>query len=150
MLNPYQKNALEIQLRQLEQTLVRVRSWLRQVPEDGLLTHYQALPEAARPEIEAVIEQMLAEIGLLVEKFELRPRVVDLRRTLQAEMGVAWSDLIDTLSPKLARYGAVDTDLGESLDPHLRRLVRWSNQLGQLAERAPVPPARGQGPGPIP
>lgn len=144
MLNPYQKSALAIQLRHLEQALLRARLWLRQAPEDGRLTRYQLAPEAARPRLEALIEQMLSEIGVLAERFELEPRVEDLGRLLNAEMSVAWSDLIDTRSPKLRRFGAVDPGLSDALDPHVDRLARWAGQLGQLAVSEPAPREGGQ------
>lgn len=139
MLNPYQKNALEITLQSLEQKLLRTHAWLRHAPESGRLTRYRPLPEAMRPELEALIERMLDEIGSLAERFDLQPRVEDLGRAINGEMSVAWADLVDTLSTKLGRYGAVDPALGEALDPAVHRLARWSAQLGQMAARATQP-----------
>lgn len=144
MLNPYQKNALEITLQSLERSLLRARASLRHAPEGGRLTRYRPLPEAARPELEALIGRMLEEIDGLAERFELRPRVEDIGRIVNGEMSVAWADLVDTLSVKLGRYGAVDPALGEALDPAVRRLVRWSAQLGKMAARATQPADGGQ------
>jgi hypothetical protein len=133
MLNSAQKIALEVELRRLERSLRQARQWLRQPPQDHLLTRYRPLPERAGPELEALIEPMLAEIALLVERFRLAPEVDDLGRDVEAEMTAAWAEMTDTLSPKLVRYGPVDPALGEALDPHLRRLIGRSRALGQAA-----------------
>ena len=76
MLNSGQKIALEVELRQ-------ARARLRQPPEDHLLTRFRPFPEAAGPELEAIIEPMLAEIAVLKERFRLAPEVDDLGRDLE-------------------------------------------------------------------
>ena len=140
MLNSGQKIALEVELRHLERALRQARRWLRQPPEDHLLTRYRPMPETARPELEALIEPMLAEIALLMERFRLAPEVYDLGRDLEAEMAAAWADMTDTLSPKLVRYGAVDPALAEALDPSLRRLIACSHDLARASLRASMAP----------
>lgn len=139
MLNSAQKIALEVELRRLERSLRQARQWLRQPPDDHLLTRYRPLPESAGPELEALIEPMLAEIAVLVERFRLAPEVDDLGRDIEAEMASAWAEMTDTLSSKLVRYGPVDPALGEDLDPDLRRLIGWSQALGRAALLATRP-----------
>jgi hypothetical protein len=140
MLNSGQKIALEVEMRHLERSLRQARQWLRQPPEDYLLTRHRPFPETAGPELEAIIEPMLAEIAVLKERFRLAPEVDDLGRDLEAEMAAAWADMTDTLSPKLVRYGPVDPALAEALDPSLRRLIAWSHELARASLRASVAP----------
>jgi hypothetical protein len=139
MLNSAQKIALEVELRRLERSLLHARQWLREPPQDGLLTRYRPLPEATRADLEVIIRQMLAEIVVLVDRFKLAREVDDLGRDLEAEMASAWAEMTDTLSSKLVRYGAVDPALAETLDPHLRRLIVSSRALGRAALQAPLP-----------
>jgi hypothetical protein len=133
-LNPYQKNALQVQMRFLERTLHQARRWLRHPPEDGLLTRYRPVSDSLRPRLEMLIDQMLGEIAVLVEKFGLQPHTEDMGSFLSAEMSGAWSDLSDMLSRKLKRYGEVDPALSETLDPHLARLIRLALQVSQAAQ----------------
>jgi hypothetical protein len=141
MLNPAQKIALEVELRRVERSLLQARHWLREPPEDGLRTRYRPLPEKTRADLEVLIEQMLAEIAALVERFKLAPEIDDLGRDLETEMVAARAELTDTLSPKLIRYGPVDPALTEALDPHLYLLMGWSHQLGSFALALPRAPS---------
>lgn len=127
-LNPYQKNSLAIQLRHLERTLHDARRQMA-APEDGVLFRRTGLSAALRHRLGPLIEQTLAEIRLLAERFELENQAEDLRAILRAEMAGAWEGLYDSLSAKLNRYGDVDPALAESLDPHLRRLIALTDRM---------------------
>jgi hypothetical protein len=48
-------------------------------------------------------------------------------------MAVTWSDLNDTLSPQLVRYGTVDPSLSEPLDPHIRVLIELTQKMLRAA-----------------
>ncbi len=132
-LNPYQKNALEVEMRQLEMALLQAQQFLRHPPENGLLTYYKPVPDSVRSRLETLIEAILAEIASVAHDFDLQPREEDLGRWIDAEMAVAWADLYDTVSPKLNRYGDVDPALTTTLDPHLRRLIELAQVLSLLA-----------------
>ena len=132
-LSDSQKRALEVQLRNLEQVLFRVSHFIRERPEEGLLTHYIPVPETIRPHFEALIAQMHEEIALLVRQFELQPKEVDSRSYINAKMALTWSSLNEVLSSKLKRYGKVDPALSESLDPCLNRLIALSLQITEVA-----------------
>jgi len=137
-LNPNQKRALEVQMRCLEQTLLQVRQRLHNPPEDGFLVCYRPMGERARTHVEAAIERMLAEIGVIAQEFDLQASVEDVGSYVLAQMAVAWSDLVDTLSPKLKRYGPVDPSLSETLDPHIRVLIELAQKMGQAANSEPL------------
>lgn len=135
-LNPYQKNSLAVQLRHLEQALRDVRQQMA-APQDGILFKRTGVPKSVRRKLEPLIGQMLAEIALLAERFDLENQVDDLGAVVRAEMAGAWEGLYDTLSPKLARYGDVDPALAETLDPHLQRLITLADRVIQASrERA--------------
>ena len=132
VLNDSQKRALEVQLRNLEQVLFRVGHFIRERPEEGLLTHYIPVPETIRPHFEALIEQMHEEIALLVRQFELQPKEVDSRSYINAKMALTWSSLNEVLSSKLKRYGKVDPALSERLDPCLNRLIALALEITEV------------------
>ena len=133
-LNPSQKRALAVQLRNLEQVLFRVSHFIREKPEEGLLTHYIPVPETIRPRLEVLIEQMHEEIALLVKQFELQPKAVDSRGCINAKMALTWSSLNEVLSSKLKRYGEVDPALSESLDPCLNRLIDLALRIAEITK----------------
>ena len=133
-LNPSQKRALAVQLRNLEQVLFSVSHFIRERPEEGLLTHYIPVPETIRPRLEALIEQMHEEIALLVKQFELQPKAVDSRSCINAKMALRWSSLNEVLSSKLKRYGEVDPALSESLDPCLNRLIDLALRIAEITK----------------
>jgi hypothetical protein len=132
-LNIYQRNKLEVQLRHLERTLREARQLLSRVPEAGRLTRYQPVNEAARPELQALVDQMLVEVEWLAERFDLPPQVESVGIHISAEMFAAWSDLQGLLSQKLKRGGEVDPAVGPDLDPHVQRLMTLAHVLANKA-----------------
>ena len=132
-LNPSQKRALAVQLRNLEQLLLRVGHCIRERPEEALLTHYIPVPETIRPRLASLTGQMREEIVLLVKQYELQPKAVDSRSYINAKMALTWSGLNEVLSSKLKRYGEVDPALSASLDPCLNRLIDLALQIAEVA-----------------
>ena len=130
-LNPAQKIALEVELRHLEQHLLRVQALMR-APQDGILTRYRPLSPEAVQRLAPLIEDMLAAIILLVEQFDLRLRTEDVGRYVNAVMADTWIGLYDLLPQNLQRYGKVHPSLEESLTPVLQRLIH----LTRLASAA--------------
>jgi hypothetical protein len=127
-LNPYQKNSLAVQLRQLEQALRAARVQMA-LPEDGILFSRRGVSGPLRRQLEPLIDQALAEIELLAERFDLESETEDLRAILRADMAEAWAGLYDTLSPKLKRYGKVEPALAQMLDPHINNLIALSDRI---------------------
>jgi len=124
-------------MRSLEQTLLEVRQRLHPPPEDGFLVSYRPIAEPARTHVEAAIERMLAEIAVIAREFDLQPSTEDVGSYVMAQMAVAWSDLVDMLSPKLKRYGPVDRSLSETLDPHVQVLIELAQEMGHAASGDP-------------
>lgn len=127
-LNPYQRNSLTVQLRQLEQALRAARVEMA-MPQDGILFSRRGVSGPLRRKLEALIDQALTEIELLAERFELEKETEDLRAILRADMAEAWAGLYDTLSPRLKRYGKVEPALAQTLDPHLKNLIALSDRI---------------------
>jgi len=134
-LNLYQKNSLAVQLRHLELALRAARIQMA-TPQDGILFSRRGVPELLRGRLEPLIDQALAEIRLLAERFDLENETEDLRAILRAEMAGAWAGLYDTLSPRLNRYGDVDPALAQTLDPHLQNLITLSERILQVVSEA--------------
>jgi hypothetical protein len=55
---------------------------------------------------------------------------------LIAELSISWTQLVDTRSDKLGRYGIVDPRLGTELDPELNQLVESCMQMIRTLEQA--------------
>ena len=139
-LNPYQQMALEVQMRDLERTLLQIRRLIRETPESSLLIHYQPVSPAACARLETGIDHMQAEITVLVERFQLKLRVEDIGSYIHAEMVGAWSDLHDLRVSRLQGYGAVEPSLNETLEPHIQQLIRLTYEAGLIARGdAPLP-----------
>ena len=124
-------------MQSLEQTLLQVRQRLRNTPEDGFLVSYRPMAEPARTHVQAAIERMLSEIAAIAREFDLQASTKDVGSYVLAQMAVAWSDLVDTLSPKLKRYCPVDRSLSETLDPHIQVLIELAQEMGHAANGGP-------------
>lgn len=132
-LNVSQRRWLTIVLRDLESSLRKAQAWLALSEERGIL--YGRRLEVP-PESQAVIADTIAaalhEIETLARDFDLVPVVDDLGSRIAAEMNVHVADLADTRAKKLKRYGDVDPQLADVLDPHLDRLTGYASLLARL------------------
>ena len=133
MLDPYQKNALEVRMMLLEASLRSAITLIQDPPEGGLLTRVRPLPTGAGSRLERLFMAMLEELAAIVREFDLRPRDEEVGRLISADMAGAWSDMQEVLSGRLKRYGNVDPRLSSQLDPHLQRLIRMALEAGDLA-----------------
>lgn len=132
-LNPYQKQSLQITLQMLEENLRQLQALLPGASQEGILYHYQAAyPAGRREELHALILAGLEEIAALAERFSLPRTQLDPLKSIGGAMSVAWANLIDSGSGKLARFGPVDPALPEHLDPALDRLAGLTLQLSRL------------------
>jgi hypothetical protein len=52
-----------------------------------------------------------------------------------AELSISWSQLVDSRSDKLGRYGEVDPDLKASLDPAIDQLVGTCLNMVHLLQK---------------
>ncbi len=132
-----QKISVEIEMQRLERVLCQIRERLQRRRGDGILLCHVSMTPQTQAHVEALMERMLVEIRAIAQEFDLAPSLEDVGAYIMAEMAGAWSDLHDTLSPKLRRYGPVDPSLRETLDPHIRVLIELAQEMGQAANSAP-------------
>jgi hypothetical protein len=76
----------------------------------------------------------LALVAQLAERFGLPCVDEPLATRIAVAMSMDWAHLIDTTSGKLKRYGPVDPQLRESLDPDLERLAQLALSIASLVE----------------
>jgi len=135
-LNPPQKIALEVGLRQLERTLLRLMRQAREPAWDGPLIRTRHMPARERTRLESVGGAMIAEIEVVAREFGLQPEEADLDREIDAELSVAWVYWNELLARKTARYGTVDPELSKRLDPHIHRLIRLTREVERTRGKA--------------
>jgi hypothetical protein len=56
-----------------------------------------------------------------------------------AELSISWTQLVDSRSDKLGRYGDVDLDLTSTLNPALSELADACLSMVQVLEQARLP-----------
>ena len=129
-LNTAQKTSLSITLREFETRLRRLRV---------LLDHYETVvrltPEGVS-RLRAMIDQQQVVIDELFRRFQLTRETIDVVQSMIAELSISWTQLADSLSNKLGRYGEVDPDLTSTLDPALNQLVEGCLSMVRLLEKA--------------
>jgi len=133
LLNAPQRNSLAIVLRMFEEQLRQADRWLQGDLDEGTLyrptLHLSLETRAAARQKIAVA---LAKIAELARQFNLERQEQDLGAAMAAEMSLSWADLCDTRSDKLMRYGDVNPDLGQILDPHIDCLAETALSLASM------------------
>lgn len=130
VLNPYQRSSLRSTLIAFEKSLRSAEAWLNGKQEYGVL--YSArlrLSNALRVEALREIRVALMQISKLSQRFQMEKREEDPLLTMRAEMSIAWANLWDSRSQKLARFGNVDEKLAQTLDPDVERLAEIAQRL---------------------
>ncbi len=130
LLNPYQRSSLRTTLLSFEKSLRTAKAWLDGKEEYGIL--YRAkidLSAARREEAQREIESALEQIAELSRVLEIEKEEADPLSMIRAEMSVAWANLWDSRSNKLARFGKVAEGLSQRLDPDIIRLADIAQRL---------------------
>ena len=130
MLNDAQKTSLVISLRELEARLGRIQVLL------DLNEFSTRLEPEVVSQLRASVHQQQAAMDVLFRRFRLPHETIDVVQTLIAELSISWTQLVDTRSDKLGRYGTVDPRLGTELDPELNQLVESCMQMIRTLEQA--------------
>ncbi len=134
LLNPHQRLALAITLRQVERTL---RSVLHDLVNEEQAILYRSkitLPEEKRPEVKQLVETALEQIAWLAQAFELPPEIIDNTAILRGPLALLRSDLHDAHAGKLRRFGDVDPDLEAELDPTIDTLIELLQEITLVAQ----------------
>jgi hypothetical protein len=131
-LNTAQITSLSITLREFERRLARLRV---------LLEHYEVVARLTPDSIDRLrrmIDRQQAIIDDLFRRFQLRRETIDVVQSMIAELSISWTQLVDSRSDKLGRYGEVDPDLKSTLDPALDQLVGACLGMVSILEKARV------------
>lgn len=123
-LNQYQQRSLGVTLRLLEKTLDDI--------EALLAADHQGLLYAVRTEISPEREMELrrlskdarAVLAEMMRQYELPLQQEDGLRIISARLSSAWENLEDSRPRKLRRYGQVDPEVAEELEPQVEALIR--------------------------
>ena len=135
LLNPYQRTSVQVALRHFEEGLRQAEAWLNGPDVEGILfrqrlnisksTQSQALQQIA------IALDQIRELSLM---FAFDAEEQDPTRRIMGEMSVNWSNLLDSRSKKLKRYGEVHPQLAENLDHRILRLSKIASNLITLFE----------------
>lgn len=135
LLNPYQKQSLQIALQMFEENLRRLQEVLQGKYTSGILYRHRM---DCSPEKKAALERMaqdgLNEVAELAARFDLPVNEVDPLKSLNGVMSVSWTNLIDAGSDRLIRYGEVDGRLSNELDPAINQLAGLALEIARLLE----------------
>lgn len=134
-LNPAQRNAITIALRETEIALRRLLTDLDADEHGRLYARVAVVGEAQRRQIEQLVNEALDEIIYLADALDLSPQLQNPLAEMAGQMTVLWSDLIDSRADKLARYGEVDPAASAGLNPPLDRLIALLEKLMGVASR---------------
>jgi hypothetical protein len=129
-LNVAQKTSLSITLREFEVRLARLRVLLEQYESVTRLT-----PEGVE-RLRQIVDRQQAIIDDLFRRFQLKRETIDVVQSMIAELSISWTQLVDSRSDKLGRYGEVDSDLKSALDPAIDQMVGACLSMVQMLQRA--------------
>jgi hypothetical protein len=131
-LNIAQKTSLGITLREFEVRLARLQVLLEQYESITRLT-----PEGVA-RLRGMIERQQAMIDDLFRRFQLKRETIDVVQSMIAELSISWTQLVDSRSDKLGRYGEIDPDLKVTLDPAIDQMIEDCLSMVRLLDKARV------------
>ncbi len=138
-LNIAQKTSLSITLREFEVRLARLRVLVEQYESVRRLT-----PEGVE-RLRQMIEHQQAIIDDLFRRFQLKRETIDVVQSMIAELSISWTQLVDSRSDQLGRYGEVDADLKVTLDPAIDQMAEACLGMVRLLDQARVNPTQSGG-----
>ena len=71
-------------------------------------------------------------IANLAQEISLEQEVEDPAGLIRGEFSVSWANLIDTQSRKLKRYGDVNPEAKNVLDPAIQKLAQLAMELASI------------------
>ncbi|HSA56522.1 MAG TPA: hypothetical protein VLE53_12515 [Gemmatimonadaceae bacterium] len=144
LLNGSQRRHFEVLLGMLQDTLSKVERLASEGASDpgGPVVYKEDLP----PGFAASIEPAMTELRHLIARFSadhgLRQRAVSRARSIRALLTAELVRIEDSTADKLRGYGAVDPELGTTIDPVLRELHAL---LGSILRRVDGTPEKRTG-----
>ncbi len=129
-LNIAQQTSLGITLREFEVRLTRLRVLLEQHESVTRLT-----PQGVE-RLRQMIDRQQALIDDLFRRFQLKRETIDVVQSMIAELSISWTQLVDSRSDKLGRYGEVDPNLKATLDPAIDQMIDACLSMVRLLDKA--------------
>ena len=135
ILNPYQRISLLVTLWHFEESLRRAESLLNGAEVEGILFRQRLnISRSKQAQVRQEITIALDQIRELSRLFAFDAEEQDPARQIIGEISVHWSNLLDSRSIKLKRYGKVHPQLAEKLDPRILGLSNIALNLITLFE----------------
>jgi len=138
-LNVAQKTSLGITLREFEVRLARLRVLLEQSESVTRLT-----PDSVT-RLRQMIDRQQTLIDDLFRRFQLKRETIDVVQSMIAELSIPWTQLVDSRSDKLGRYGEVESDLKATLDPAIDQMTEDCLSMVRLLDKARADPTQNGG-----
>ena len=139
LLNPYQKNSIEVTLRSFEDDLHQVNDWLAETQTSRVLSKRQSrLSEKQKGTMRQIIQQALAEIAVLKDELYLVTEDVNVSDLIRGQMSIDWENLSGLQVKKLARYGKVSQEAAPAIDPHIGYLTNLALSLIAITDEDPT------------
>lgn len=125
MLNNFQKRALSITLRIVEENIESIQQILENGGYSGVLyeTRYDITREI-RDEISKRIPPARAEIEKIADMFHLEKQIGWASNSAYSKLPYWWEILENARAERLKRYGHISMGLGRELDPHLDAIIK--------------------------
>lgn len=129
-LNTAQQTSLGLTLREFEVRLSRLRVLL-----DRDKAAWRLTPEGVA-RLRQLIERQQSVSDERSRHFQLKRETSDVVQSMIAELSISWTQLVDSRSDRLDRYGAVDPELKSTLDPALTELIDGCLSMVRALEKA--------------
>lgn len=126
------KRSLSGSLFHLEKLLVEMEKLITCQVNQSMIKVEKDIPIESKKMLEATIAEMKDGITYLVEKYELRPKTLELSKVINANHVKIWEILSDTKSKKMENYGAFPEEFKEEFDKDMEKLMSLANNLGVL------------------
>lgn len=134
-LHPNHRRALAVLLAQVAEAIARYETWTNDRLEERL-TFTKRPDDLTDRERQALHDTALAlvrDANRLADMFNLETQDTSVRASLAGAFTVLWSDIEDSGPEHLAGYGPVSPEVGNLLDPEIKRLAHLSLRIAQLA-----------------
>jgi len=122
-LNSAQQNRIGAVLWSLDRDCAEIERLIDADSDAGLVQIRNDLTAQEREALRAQVRAIRQQVQALAAALQLPPHVLDVRRHAIAALTIDWSAIVDTLPPKLRRYGEVDADTAAFLQPPLEALL---------------------------
>jgi len=133
LLNPYQKNSLEVSLRSFEQNLLLIQGWIDEKDRSGILSSRKnSLTQEQRQEIHQKVVAALAEIAYLKAELGLAAETENVTDSIRGLMSLDWEGLLNSQSSKLKRFGKVNPEVPAIVDPPIQFLANIALSLSSI------------------